>query len=111
MRAQFANMSYEEQFSYIYNNRNQLIKHAKAEVQTAIANYEKLIPEKRAELDDLCATYPTFALKLEKKKDEIAKKQAEEIKAIRERTSKYKKELRESKKGPENNIKEFFQSL
>ena len=111
MRAQFANMSYEEQFSYLYNNRNQLIKCAKAEVQTAIANYEKLIPEERAELDDLCATYPTFALKLEKKKDEIAKKQAEEIKAIRERTAKYKKELRESKKGPENNIKEFFQSL
>lgn len=111
MRAQFANMSCEEQFSYLYNNRNQLIKRAKAEVQTAIANYEKLTPEKRAELDDLCATYPTFALKLEKKKDEIAKKQAEEIKAIRERTAKYKKELRESKKGPENNIKEFFQSL
>ncbi len=111
MRAQFANMSYEEQFSYIYNNRNQLIKHAKAEVQTAIANYEKLIPEKRAELDDLCATHPVFSVKLEKKKDEIAKKQAEEIKAIRERTAKYKKELRESKKGPENNIKEFFQSL
>ena len=111
MRAQFANMSCEEQFSYLYNNRNQLIKQAKAEVQTAIANYEKLSPEKCAELDDLCATYPTFALKLEKKKDEIAKKQAEEIKAIRERTAKYKKELRESKKGPENNIKEFFQSL
>lgn len=112
MRAQFANMTHEEQFKLLHDADNyKYIRKVKAYVQRAIDRYEDLSPEEKKKIDDLSAGYELYNAKLSEKKAELKAQADKQTREIRERTKKYKQELRASRNAPAKEIEEFFRNM
>ena len=96
MRAQFANMSYDEQVAVLRED-DKRIRNLKESIKRAIHNYENLSPEKQKEIDELSKGYHYLDKLLEEKKEDIRVKTEEQTREIRERVDEYRKELRAQK--------------
>ncbi len=96
MRAQFANMSYDEQVAVLRED-DKRIRNLKESIKRAIHNYENLSPEKQKEIDELSKGYHYLDKLLEEKKEDIRVKIEEQTREIRERVDEYRKELRAQK--------------
>ena len=98
MRAQFANMTHEQQFALLREDaNNKLIYKAKNAVKQAINNYENLSRDEQKKIDELCAGYEHFNTLLANKKAEIQAKTDAEVKEIRDRVEQHKKSQRAEK--------------